>query len=300
MTTVAIIGTGRMGAAFAHAQRAAGSEVVLWNRTRERADELADELGAPGVRVVDTAADAAAAADVAISMLADDDAVLAAWSEPDGLVAGAHEGGVLVDSSTVRPATLRSLEPAVRARGSGVLDAPVSGSTVFARSGQLTLMVGGQAADLERARPALDPLAKTIVHLGPLGTGAAMKLAVNTVIYGLNGAIAEGLVLAEAAGIDREAAYDVLANSAVGAPYLGYKRTAFLDPDGSPAAFALELAEKDLRLIVELAGALGVPVDQAETNLALIRAASSNGRTARDFSTVAADLRSRRSAAAVR
>jgi 3-hydroxyisobutyrate dehydrogenase/2-hydroxy-3-oxopropionate reductase len=167
----------------------------------------------------------------------------------------------------------------------------VSGSVAFAETGQLTLMVGGTAEDLGLARPVLEALAKTIVHVGPLGAGAAMKLAVNTVIFGLNQAVSEGLVLAEAAGIDRTVAYDVIASSAVGAPYLGYKRGAFLDPDGSPTAFSLDLAEKDLRLIAGLASALGVPTPQAATNLAAVRAASAGGRGGRDFSTIAEDLR---------
>src|SRR5204863_2143327 len=104
-----------------------------------------------------------------------------------------------------------------------------------------------------------------VFHLGPLGTGAAMKLAVNALIFGLNEALAEGLVLAEAAGIDRALAYDVLTASAAGAPYVGYKRGAFLDPSGEPVAFALDLAAKDLRLIAAFAGVLEVPVPQAAT-----------------------------------
>ena len=106
-----------------------------------------------------------------------------------------------------------------------------------------------------------------------------MKLAVNAVIFGLNEALAEGLVLAEAAGIDRARAYDVLAASAVGAPYVGYKRAAFLEPDATPVAFALELAAKDLRLIAELADASSAcRVPQARTNLQVIAAASAGGR----------------------
>ena len=121
-----------------------------------------------------------------------------------------------------------------------------------------------------------------------------MKLAVNAVIFGLNGALAEGLVLAEAAGIDRAHAYDVLAASAVGAPYVGYKRAAFLEPDSTPVAFALELAAKDLRLIEAFADELGVPVPQARTNLAVIGDASSGGNDGRDFSAVADYLRGSR------
>jgi 3-hydroxyisobutyrate dehydrogenase/2-hydroxy-3-oxopropionate reductase len=152
-------------------------------------------------------------------------------------------------------------------------------------------MVGGDAADLAQARPVLEPLATSIFHLGPLGTGAAMKLAVNTLIFGLNEAVAEGLVLAERAGIERTAAYQVLAASAAGAPYLGYKKAAFVDPDRTPVAFSLDLAEKDLRLITALAGSLGVALPQAEVNLAMVRSASTGGRGGTDFSSVAEELR---------
>jgi 3-hydroxyisobutyrate dehydrogenase-like beta-hydroxyacid dehydrogenase len=218
------------------------------------------------------------------------------YDGPDGLIAGARPGSVLVDSSTVAPAVLRRHEAAIRERGAGVLDAPVSGSVALAESGKLTLMVGGESQDLDRARPVLEAYGSQIFHLGPLGTGAAMKLAVNTVIFGLNEALAEGLVLAELAGIDRERAYDVLAASAVAAPYVGYKRAAFLDPEGTPVAFAADLAAKDLRLIAELADAVDLPMPQATTNLAVVDALIAAGQGGHDFSAVASHLRERRTA----
>jgi 3-hydroxyisobutyrate dehydrogenase/2-hydroxy-3-oxopropionate reductase len=201
--------------------------------------------------------------------------------------------------STVLPDAIRSVADDVRATGSGLLDAPVSGSVTLAEAGQLTLMVGGEAADLEHARPVLESLAKAIFHLGPLGSGAVMKLAVNTVIFGLNGALAEGLALAEAAGVDRAVAYDVIASGAAGAPYVGYKRAAFVEPETAPVAFALELAEKDLRLITETAAAVGQPLPQTATNLELIRAAAAEGGAGADLASVATELRRRRRAVAV-
>ena len=296
MTTVAVVGTGRMGGAMARAIAAAGHDVVLQNRTRERCDPIAEAIGA---RIVDTPAEAAAAADITITMLADDAAVSAVYTGPDGLVEGAHEGGVLIDMSTVLPATIRSVEAAIRGTGSGLLDAPVSGSVTLAQNGQLTLMVGGEAADLERARPVLDAVAKTIFHLGPLGSGAAMKLAVNVVIFGLNGALAEGLALAEASGVDRALAYDIIAAGAAGAPYVGYKRAQFLDPDGSPVAFSLALTEKDLRLITETATAVGQPLPQTAVNRELVRAAAASLGADRDFASIAGELRARRARATV-
>ena len=291
MTAVAVVGTGRMGSAMARSLAGAGHDVILQNRTRDRCDPLAAAIGA---RVVNTPAEAAAESDVTITMLADDAAVTSVFTGPDGLVAGAHPGGVLVDMSTVLPATIRSLESAVRATGAGLLDAPVSGSVSLADSGELTLMVGGELADLDRARPALAGLARTIFHLGLLGSGAAMKLAVNTVIFGLNGALSEGLALAEAAGIGRAVAYDVIAAGAAGAPYVVYKREAFVDPDAAPVAFALELAAKDLRLITETAVAVGQPLPQTSVNLELVRAAADASGDGADLATVAVELRARR------
>lgn len=268
--------------------RAVGTPVVLFNRTPDRATALAARIGAT---VAASAAEAAAGADVVITMLADDDAVRAQYGGPDGIAAGLRRGAVAVDMSTVLPETIAAVAPAVRATGAGVLDAPVSGSVSTTLAGELTIMVGGDAADLERARPVLERLAKRIFHLGPLGTGAAMKLAVNTVIYGLNGAVSEALVLAERSGIARATAYDVLAGSAVGAPFVQYKRASFVEPETTPVAFALVLAEKDLRLISEQAAATGTPMPQAVTNLASIQAAERSVGEDSDLSAVARHLR---------
>ena len=288
---IGLVGIGRMGGAMARALAREGRPLVLHNRTAGRAEALAASLPAGSARVAGSPAEVAAEADVTLTMLADDAAVAEVFDGPAGLLAGARPGTVLADLSTVMPGTLRAFETRARERGAGLLDAPVSGSTATAESGQLTLMVGGDLADLERARPALEPLAKTIVHVGPLGSGAAMKLAVNTVIFGLNGALAEALVLAERAGIDRGLAYDVIAASAVGAPYLGYKRAAFLDPEGTLAVFGLDLAAKDLRLISEFAAAVGAAMPQTAVNLDLVLASSEDGRADLDFSTIAQHLR---------
>ena len=286
--TVAVLGTGRMGSAMAERLASQGVPIVVYNRSLDRARALAERIGAS---VAATPAEAADGADVVISMVADDAAVRAMYDGPDGVPAGIGQGAVAIDMSTVMPDTIRAIAPAVRMRGAGVLDAPVSGSVGSTLAGELTIMAGGEAADLERARPVLDRLAKRVFHMGELGTGAAMKLAVNTLIYGLNGAIAEGLVLAERNSIDRALAYDVLAASAAGAPFVVYKRAAFVDPDGTPVAFSLALADKDLRLIHQLADASGTAMPQAATNLETIRAAERSVGEDADFSTVASHLR---------
>ena len=289
--TVAMLGCGRMGSAMAERLAGQGVPLVLYNRTPDRAVALAERIGAIGATVATTPAEAAARADIVISMVADDDAVAALYEGPDGVTAGIRPGAVAVDMSTVLPETIRSVAPHVRARRAGVLDAPVSGSVSTARSGELTIMVGGEAADFERARPVLERLARRVFHLGPLGTGAAMKLAVNTLIFGLNGAVSEGLVLAERNGIERALAYDVLAASAAGAPMVAYKRDAFLEPTETPVAFSLALAAKDLGLIRRLADASGTDMPQATVNLDVIQQAERSIGEDADFSAVARHLR---------
>jgi 3-hydroxyisobutyrate dehydrogenase/2-hydroxy-3-oxopropionate reductase len=290
MVTVAVVGTGRMGSAMARAIAKGGATLVLHNRSLDTARALADELGAT---VTATAREAAKQADVAITMLADGAAVHAMWGGPDGLVAGAHPGGILADSSTVPPDTITSFEAAVRERGSGIVDTPVSGSTALAEKGQLTIMAGGSAEDIDCARPALDLLARQVTHVGPLGSGAALKLAVNTLIFAINNSVSEALVLAERAGLDRTVAYEVFASSAAGAPFVQYKRDSFVDPDGTPVAFSIDLALKDLDLILGLADRLGVPMDQARLNQELLGAAAHRLGGERDASTVAVHLRER-------
>ena len=287
--TVGLLGTGRMGAAMARALATAGYEVVLWNRTPGPAATLAAAIGG---RAVATPADAARAADVCVTMLADGAAVDAVYARTRRAPRRARiqEASSRTPRPWRRPRSGATRRPRTAA-GAGLLDTPVSGSVGLAESGKLTIMVGGAAGDLERARPILEALAGTVFHLGPLGTGAAMKLAVNTLIFGLNQAVAEGLSLAEAAGIDGPAAYDVLTASAAGAPLVAYKRAAFLEPETTPVAFSLDLAAKDLRLIAALAEAVGVDMPQARTNLHAIEAAAALGGGERDFSAVASATR---------
>ncbi len=288
MTTVAVVGTGRMGAAMAARLAAAGHPLVLYNRTRARA-----ELAAAGTeaRMVDTAAEAARVADVVMVSLADDAAVRAAYAGDDGLVAGLRPGTVVLEMSTIAPRTVREVAPAVQAAGASLLDAPVSGSVPVVQRGELTVLVGGDAAALERARPALSAFARTVLHLGDLGAGATMKLAVNSVVHGLNQALAEALVLAERAGVDRERAYEVFLHSAAGAPFVQYKREAFLHPESAPVAFALDLVAKDLDLILGLADEVGARMDLTVAARRLVDEALAAGYGPHDLSALAELLR---------
>jgi 3-hydroxyisobutyrate dehydrogenase-like beta-hydroxyacid dehydrogenase len=285
---VAVVGTGRMGGAMATRLAQHDFPVTVHNRTPERASRLAVDIGA---LVAGTPRQAVSGADIVLVSLADDAAVTAAYSGPDGLAAGLHAGAVVLETSTVAPATVRGLAPLVQAHDAVLLDAPVSGSVPVVERGELTFMVGGDHEALRKARPVLDVLSARVFHLGPLGSGATMKLAVNAVVHALNQALSEALVLAEKAGVDRASAYEVFAASAIAAPFVHYKREAYLRPDETPVAFMLDLVAKDLALIEDLASEVGARMDQSRTNQAVVGEAVSKGYGARDLSAIAAMLR---------
>jgi 3-hydroxyisobutyrate dehydrogenase-like beta-hydroxyacid dehydrogenase len=290
-TTVGVLGAGRMGSAMATRLAGQGAQVVIFNRTATRAEELAGRIGA---RVSSSPAEAASGADVLITMVADEDAVIGLYRQAGGVLDGLSSQTVAVDMSTVLPDTIRSLESDVRSTGAGLLDAPVSGSVPLVEAGTLTIMVGGETADLERARPILEAMSRRIFHLGPLGAGATIKLAVNDIVFALGGALAEALVLAEKAGVDRSVAYDVFADSTVASPLVGYKRNAYVEPDRAPVGFSVDLARKDLGLILELARRVGLDMPQAEVNLAQLTETANHLGGERDFAAVAEYLRKRR------
>lgn len=265
----------------------AGFDVVVWNRDARKAADLAAEIGA----AVATTPAEAASAPIVISSLADDDAVRAVYLGPDGICAGVGPGTVAVDTSTIDPETSRAIGDAVDATGAGFLDGPVSGSVSTVQSGALTVMVGGDPTLIDHVRPALDPIAARIIHVGGRGAGAATKLAVNALVHGLNTALAEALVLAERAGVERAVAYEVFASGAGGAPFVQYKRAAYEHPDEAPVAFSLDLVAKDLELITGLADRVGVDMAVARAGLDTTRRAIGAGLGSKDMSAIAVLLR---------
>jgi 3-hydroxyisobutyrate dehydrogenase/2-hydroxy-3-oxopropionate reductase len=285
--TVAVVGIGRMGGAMAGTLARAGFALTVWNRDRTKAAAVA---GATGASVAETPAQAAAA-DVVLTSLADDDAVRSVYLGPRGVVEGIGPGTVAVETSTVDPETVREVGAAVDATGAGFVDCPVSGSVATVEAGQLTIMAGGDSDQIARAAPVLDALAAGVINVGPRGTGAVVKLAVNGLVHGLNLALAEALVLAEMAGVDRSTAYEVFAAGAGGAPFVHYKREAYLYPEAAPVAFSLDLVAKDLELITGLAQRVGAPMEQARTGLDIVRNAIAAGLGERDMSAAAIYLR---------
>jgi 3-hydroxyisobutyrate dehydrogenase-like beta-hydroxyacid dehydrogenase len=288
-TSVAFLGLGRMGTPMAGHLAAAGHPLTVWNRSPAVAEAFAAEHGA---RAAATPAAAVAGARVVITMLADDRALLDTYRRTDGVLAGIEPGALALDMSTVSPTTVQQVHDWVRERGASFVDAPVSGSVATAQAAGLTIMAAGAEADVDRAREVLDVLGARVLHLGPTGSGAAMKLSVNAIVHSLNQAVSEALVLAERAGIAREQAYEVFAGGAVAAPFVQYKRAAFERPGEVPVGFALELAAKDLRLALELSERVGASLPQTTTNLAVLDAAAAAGLGQDDESAVAVHLRS--------
>lgn len=281
---VAVIGTGRMGSAMVGRLVSAGHDITVYNRTRARAEAVAADYG---LTVAPTPREAVANAEVVLVSLADDAAVREAYLGRDGIVAGLGVDTVVADTSTVDPETIRALEADVARAGSTLLDAPVSGSVSVVEAGQILVMAGGDPEGVEKARPALEAFSRRILRLGALGSGATMKLAVNSLVHALNVALAEALVLAEKAGVERSAAYEVFASGASAAPFVLYKRQAYEDPASAPVAFALDLVAKDLDLASELADRVGAQVPQLTVNRAVVQRALDAGLGAADLSAVA-------------
>jgi 3-hydroxyisobutyrate dehydrogenase-like beta-hydroxyacid dehydrogenase len=280
---VGFAGLGRMGTQMALRVLGAGLPLTVWNRSPERLEALTSA----GARAAETPKALAEESEVVLTMVSDADALRAVLRGDDGVLAGLRPGSILIDTSTIGSAAAVQLAAEVTERGAHWIDSPVSGSTALAEKGELTLMLGGEADPIERAAPVLDAISRQRFHLGGAGAGAAMKLAVQAVLAVLNEAVAEGLVLAERAGIAREAAYDVFSGGVVAAPYVLYKRDAFVRPDEAPVAFTVDLMRKDLRLVFELAREAGLELAAVRAADEVLGRAGGEG----DFASVAQVIR---------
>lgn len=247
-TTIAFIGLGAMGAPMAANLLDAGFAVRAFNRSPDKAKPLADK----GATVCASVAEAVKGADFVVSIVADDEATRQVMLGADGVVANAAPGTVIIDSSTNTPTMVREVAEAARARGIEHLDAPVSGSVPQSRNRELVFMVGGEAATLEKAKPVLAAMGKMQVHCGGSGAGATIKLVNNMLSGSLNAAIAEALSVAMAAGVDPEAAQQVLNEGAAGSRLTRNKIPKILSRDFAPQ-FQIALMEKDLRYFLALA-----------------------------------------------
>ena len=283
---IAVLGLGLMGTGMARRLLGAGFPVAVYNRTRSKADALA----ADGARAADSPRDAASGADVVIGMLADDDASRATWLGADGALAALKPGAIVVESGTVSPEWIAELSAAAAKNNIDVLDAPVTGSKSHAAAGELTFLVGGSSATLEKARPLLAAMGKSVVHVGPSGSGATLKL-INNFVCGVQAAsLAEAMVWIERSGIDRDTAIQILGNGAPGSPLLKTVSARMAKRDYTPN-FHLELMRKDLDYSINEAARHGVELTSAQMALAAFDRAIEEGHGHDDFSSVVEPIR---------
>jgi 3-hydroxyisobutyrate dehydrogenase-like beta-hydroxyacid dehydrogenase len=287
---VGFAGLGRMGIPMASTLAGADLLVGVYNRTSDKADAFATTNG---VKSYSSPAQLASEANVIISMVADEYASRGLFTAAEGFLAGLQPRTVVIEMATVSVEHVREMAALVTSAGSSLIDAPVSGSVAMAANAQLAILAGGDSVSVERVQPVFAALGARTFHLGEVGSGAAMKLAVNTVIYALNQGISEGLVLAERAGVPREVAYEVFASSAVAAPFVHYRRDLFERPGLVEPALSLDLAVKDLALILALAARVHLDLPQARVELAVLEQAVAAGLAKEDVSVVAELLRGR-------
>jgi 3-hydroxyisobutyrate dehydrogenase-like beta-hydroxyacid dehydrogenase len=281
MAILGFVGLGAMGSRMARRLLDAGHAVVGYNRTAAKAAPLV----AAGMTLAPSPRLAAEAADVLFSMVSDTAALEAIAHGDEGVLAGLRAGATWLEMSTVSPAATRRLAEAAAARGATLLDAPVSGSAVTVEQGQLSFMVGGDPAALERVRPYLLAIGPTITHVGPLGLAATMKIATNLGLAVQILAFSEAVLLAEKAGIARERAVEALLKSVVASPMLRY-RGPFVLGMPAEALFDVPMMQKDLELALELGHRLGVPLPTTALTQSLLTAARALGLGNRDFAVV--------------
>jgi 3-hydroxyisobutyrate dehydrogenase-like beta-hydroxyacid dehydrogenase len=272
-----------MGAPQAANVARAGFELTVWNRTRERAEAFAAEHG--GVQVADTPAAAAAAADIVVTMVPDVPEVEAVLLGPSGVAEGLAPGGLAIDMSTIAPTASRRIAAKLRERDIHFLDAPVTGSRPKAEDGTLTIMVGGERVDFERARPLLESMGGLVVHAGPTGHGEMVKLINNTTAAINAAALAEALTLARAADLDTEVVERVMGSGSGGSTMLSLKAGPMLSGQYEPL-FKLEHMLKDVRHCLREAEALGLDLPLARLAESFYARADGEGRGGEDFAAV--------------
>lgn len=283
---VAVLGLGVMGAGMAQNLRKAGFDVTVWNRTAAKAELFAKDGGT----AASSPAEAVKDARIVISMLADDDASRAAWMGDDGALAGMTVNAIAVESSTVSPVWIAELHAAAQARGVRLLDAPVTGSKPQAEAGQLTFLTGGDGATVEEARPVLAAMSKQVLALGPVGSGAQLKL-VNNFLCGVQiVSFAEALTWIERSGLDRTLALEFLKTAAPGSGIVAgmsermTKRTYEVN-------FALDLMRKDMAYAQAAAANFGVDLTTAANAEVKFATAQEQGLGGKDMSAVAEVVR---------
>lgn len=285
----AFIGLGAMGGPMACNLVRADLDIIVFNRTPEKAAVVA-ELGA---QTADSARAAAQGADIICICVSTPDALRAVLLGPDGAIAGAQAGDLFIDFSTVDPATSQEMAQACAAVGAAYVEAPVSGGVGGAKSGALTIMVGASSADYERALPVFTIVGKDIVHVGAIGAGSQVKL-INQMLVGANlAAVLQAFVLGNVAGIDPEVLYGLLSRSSGNSNMLNRAVPGNLLPRKFDAGFSLDLLLKDLRLGIGFAEELGVSASLATAAQAVFQEGAEAGVGNKDMTAAVLPLEQR-------
>lgn len=288
MQSIAVLGLGIMGTGIAGNLLKHGYPLTVWNRTRAKAEPFAKR----GAAIADTPRQAAENADVVISMVGDDSASREVWLGDQGALAGTKPGAVLIECSTLSPDWIRELARHVTERGCKFLDSPVAGSKQAAANAQLVLFVGGEADTLEQVRPILEAISRQINHLGANGAGATWKLINNMLTAAQIAALAEGLALAEANGLNMEQVVPLLLNGAFTSPVVQAKLPRMMERRYDDTDFSLKWLHKDARYADTMARASGVPLKTVEAAIEVLQRALDKGLGDEDFAAVAEALRS--------
>ena len=277
-----------MGAAMAQRLLSLGHEVSVWNRSKEKTKPLADA----GAKVIATARELAESSELVISILTDANAIEAAYNAETGLLSGDVKGRLFVEMSTVRPEVEEKLAQKVKAKGAALVDCPVGGSTAPAREGKLFGFVGGDAGDVARAKPVLDQLCRRVEHVGGIGSGARMKLAINLPLLVYWQALGEALLIIRSLGLDPARVIDILGDTSGGPNVLKTRgpaiAAALQGKEIAPVTFDVDSIRKDLRTMIEEGRALGASLPVTETALACFDEASQDGLGPKDASTLPA------------
>jgi 3-hydroxyisobutyrate dehydrogenase len=280
---VGVAGLGRMGTVMVERMLAAGDEVVVWNRSREKVDLLV----AKGAIPADTPADVTRAADVILTVVKDAPAVAAVYEGPDGLLSADCNGKLFVDISTVQAATHVELAAKVEAKGAHFLEAPVGGSILVAREGRLLCFAAGDPADIERARPIFERFCRRIERAGPVGAGARLKMAINLPLLVYWQALGEALAHLSDAGYDPEWIVDLLSESSGGPNVLKVRGPSIakaLRGEEVPVTANVETIRKDLDLMLREAKGRGVESPLVAQTLASFQKAKESGLAGMDCS----------------
>jgi len=276
---IGFIGLGVMGKPMARNLMAAGHELVVHSRTRADIDELAAEGATPA----SSPREVGEACDTTIAMLPDSPQVAEVFGGENGVLAGARPGSLVIDMSTISPVVTRALAARAGERRVGYVDAPVSGGDVGAREATLSIMAGGSAEDFERARPLLEALGKTVVHVGPVGAGQVVK-ACNQVVVALTiEAVGEALVLGSKAGVDPATIIEVLSGGLAANRVMELRGRNFLEHDFDPG-FRIDLHHKDLGIALSTAREYGVALPATAAVSEMLQALRTRGMGDRDHS----------------